>query len=216
MKPNLESLKMVAKNLLRKPEKIVCVGLGKTGTTSFGEAMSILGYKHCFVGSLGVAFGHENGYMWPIYRSLSKYDSFDDFPWPFLFEMISAKYPASKFVLTRRSSPDAWLRSLQKHYCRTGPTYDKKAYYGYYSPYQNPEHHLDLYRYHNDRVCRFFRGRPNFIELCWEEGHGWEELCGFLGRNVPDRSFPHANVATSVDYEKSRAEADRQLQHFLR
>lgn len=216
MKSNLESLRVAIKNIFRKQEKIICVGLGKTGTTSFGKAMDILGYKHCYVGSVGVAFGHENGHMWPIHRSLSKYDSFDDFPWPYLYEMISAKYPRAKFVLTRRSSADAWLRSLQKHYCRAGPTYDNMAYYGYYSPYQNPEHHLDLYRNHNERVRKFFAGRPNFVELCWEEGHGWEELCGFLGKNVPDDPFPRANVASPLDYEQARIDADSQLKKWFK
>lgn len=216
MRNNLESLRTAIKDLFRKPEKIICIGLGKTGTTSFGEAMGILGYNHCLVGSGGVAFGHENRYMWPIHRSLSKYDSFDDFPWPYLYEMISAKYPRAKFVLTRRVSADVWLNSLQKHYSRAGPTYDNMAYYGHYSPYQNPEYHLDLYRNHNKRVREFFAGRPNFIELCWEEGHGWDELCAFLGRRVPDRPFPRANTASSVDYNKTRADADRQLKKWLK
>ena len=35
------------------------------------------------------------------------------------------------------------------------------------------------------------RSRAPFIELCWEKGDGWAELCGFLGVEAPDAVFPH-------------------------
>jgi len=97
-----------------------------------------------------------------------------------------------------------------------GPDDRLKIFYGYYSPYQNIEHQLNLYKSHNERVRSFFRGNPNFVELCWEEGHGWEELCGFLGKKVPNTPFPKANISPSIDYEKARVEADEKLQSFLK
>jgi hypothetical protein len=34
------------------------------------------------------------------------------------------------------------------------------------------------------------------VELCWEEGDGWPQLCGFLGHAVPEAPFPRMNTAT--------------------
>jgi hypothetical protein len=30
----------------------------------------------------------------------------------------------------------------------------------------------------------------------FEEGDAWEKLCSFLGHEIPDRPFPHANPGT--------------------
>jgi hypothetical protein len=32
-----------------------------------------------------------------------------------------------------------------------------------------------------------------FLDVCWEKGDGWEKLCRFLGRDIPEGPFPHAN-----------------------
>lgn len=39
-----------------------------------------------------------------------------------------------------------------------------------------------------------FKDRQNdLLVVDFTQGAGWEELCGFLGRDVPDIPFPHAN-----------------------
>jgi hypothetical protein len=44
-------------------------------------------------------------------------------------------------------------------------------------------------------VTDYFRGRPHdLLVVDWEAGHGWPELCRFLGRDVPDQPFPRENV----------------------
>ena len=61
-------------------QKVVCIGLGKTGTTSFSHAMVKLGYRHCGHGA------RLPQLQIPGFRSIGRklalmhYDSFDDFP----------------------------------------------------------------------------------------------------------------------------------------
>ena len=196
-----------------RSDKVVCVGLGKTGTSSFARAMQILGFRHCTMGG-----GVNNFYdrkMIKLRMKMASYDSFDDFPWCFLYEQFEQSYPKTRFVLTVRRSPEAWLDSLKKHYCRTGPTFAKYVAYGYFSPYQNLKHHLSLYKDHNEKIRQHFKGSPNFLEVCWEDGDGWEELCGFLGVEAPRRPFPRANVAPEIDYGQARRRADEMTADLL-
>jgi hypothetical protein len=195
----------------KKKQKIVCIGLGKTGTTTFSQAMIELGFKHCGHGSRLPKVGKSIG----VNMALRYYDSFDDFPWPYLYKKIAKQYPSSKFVLTRRSNSDAWLKSLKKAYARKGPTFEKLENYGYFSVFQNPDHHVRLYESHIAEVRNFFAGSPRLLEVCWEEGDGWQELCGFLGMQTPEIEFPVANKAKEIDYTKARIEADRNLQKKL-
>jgi hypothetical protein len=201
--------------ILKNKQKVVCIGLGKTGTTSFSQAMIELGYRHCGHGArlpkLGTSLGLDLG----INLALRYYDSFDDFPWPYLYRKISLKYPNAKFVLTRRKSSEVWLKSLEKAYSRKGPTYEKFENYGYFSVYQNPQHHVRLYESHLNAVRSYFSGSPKLLEVCWEDGDGWNELCGFLGKNVPKTPFPIANKATKIDYELAREKANSELKKKL-
>lgn len=45
---------------------------------------------------------------------------------------------------------------------------------------------------HNEAVRRTTKGAGKQM-LEFELGNGWEELCGFLGKPVPDIDFPHVN-----------------------
>ena len=196
-------------------QKIICIGLGKTGTTSFSQAMIELGYRHCGHGASLPKLGSNIGLNIGINLALKYYDSFDDFPWPYLYRKIALKYPNAKFVLTRRKNPDVWLSSLKKAYCRKGPTYEKFENYGYFSVYQNPEHHLRLYQSHLDKVRSFFLGSPNLLEVCWEDGDGWKELCGFIGVETPQIPFPIANKASDIDYDLAKEKSDIELKKIL-
>ena len=42
------------------------------------------------------------------------------------------------------------------------------------------------------------------IELCWERGDGWAELCRAIGEPAPDEPFPHANRGRDKQRRKQR------------
>ncbi len=62
-------------------------------------------------------------------------------------------------------------------------------------PNDAPDLWLAEYERHNEAVREFFAGTDRLLEVCWEEGDGWPQLCGFLGVPVPDVPFPHSNPA---------------------
>lgn len=176
----------------RKPF-VFCIGLGKTGTSSFAAAMRRLRYPHATGGHLpsSRAFGRTTA------TAFERFLSFDDNPWPLAYQSLDRVFPNARFVLTRRRTPDVWLVSLQKHYCVTGPTAAKRYLYGYNSPYCNPKHHIDLYNSHLTAVRSHFDEQPErFIELCWEAGDGWSQLTQFLCLPSRNGKFPFANRRT--------------------
>lgn len=112
-------------------------------------------------------------------------------------------FPGSKFILTVRKSQEKWFESLKNHSMVTHPTnHCRKLAYGYNFPHKHEKEHIEFYNRHNENVHSYFQGRDDdFIELCWENGDGFKELCGFLGYSVPNLPLPHANKGRNEEYQ---------------
>ena len=124
----------------------------------------------------------------------SVYDSCEDWPWPLFYQELDLAFAGGKFILTVRLNSNIWYESLCQHALLTGPTEYRKHIYGHYMPQGNKQACIDVYEHHNHSVRQYFKDRPNdFLEVCWENGHGWEELSSFLSLPKPDLPFPHAN-----------------------
>lgn len=102
-------------------------------------------------------------------------------------------YPEGKYILTVRTDADTWYDSVlrwneRKNGFSHAPKMRKQrvAMYGSEQPKPWWKHR---YQAHN----RALRRLPNCLEVCWERGDGWAELCGFLGCEVPNEEFPWIN-----------------------
>jgi hypothetical protein len=182
----------------RSGVKIFCIGLNKTGTTSLGEALMALGFRH--LGHRGrLMRAWIEGDMAPIFKAADRHDSFDDWPWPLIYRQLFERYEQAKFILTRRHSAEAWVESLKGHAERTDPDGNpRRAIFGHDYPHGREPEHIAFYDAHNAGVRAFFRERDaqdQLVELCWEEGHGWPDLCAFVERSTPDTPFPHISPA---------------------
>jgi hypothetical protein len=216
--------------------KVFCIGLGKTGTTTFGSFMEDLGYKHHpTICAYGLAC-YRSGNFDRLFDIADNYDSFDDFPWPLLYKELADQYPDAKFVLTTREDADVWYKSLCKHYDRTGPTLAKRLSYGVYSPHEDPDYHKDFYLSHNRNVEQFFNGTGRLIQICWEKEGEAERLLEFLEEKpsatvrvshlknlngwTPKQEIAYLMKVGQVDHAEKRAafhsEADEEIyQWFL-
>lgn len=178
--------------------KIFGIGLNKTGTTTLGTCLQILGFRHSSF-DLQLLKQVAVGELEPLFAAVDSHDSFEDWPYPLVFEELDRRFPGSRFILTRRSSPERWLASLSGHALRTDPfigTRSRSLAYGDPYPQLNPPGHLLHYRRHLERVRAYFQHRPHdLLEVCWEEQASWAPLCAFLQRPVPDAPFPHANAS---------------------
>lgn len=173
--------------------KIVGIGLNKTGTSTLGECFEHWGLKHVSYSAEAFDLWRENR-LDELLGWVERYESFEDWPWPLIYREIDERFAGSKFILTRRRSPDAWFRSLCKHAEHTGPTAFRHRIFGHDMPHDHRDDHVSVYERHLKEVRAYFRERPgDLLEVCWEEGHGWDELAGFLGYERPEIPFPHAN-----------------------
>ncbi|MFP4004907.1 MAG: sulfotransferase family protein [Alphaproteobacteria bacterium] len=189
-----------------KRPKVFGIGFPKTGTSSLGRALQILGYRV----QRGVNINRP-GRPWvepPVTREklaalalprCGEYDAFEDFPWMALYREADEAFPGSKFILTVRD-PDAWQGSVKRHFpeinvapllflCGTdGPTAAHSRF-------------LEAYHAHNEAVRNYFRGREEDL-LVWDVDRAdWPGLCDFLGRRRPLlRSYPHANRAAMREW----------------
>ena len=173
--------------------KIFGIGFHKTGTSSLGTALTTLGYRVA-----GAQRVHDRNVgrdaLATAVDLVPRYDAFQDNPWPLLYEEMDERYPGSRFILTVRPT-DAWIASVVKHFGSTS-TPMREWIYGMGAPLGHEEVYVRRYDEHNEAVLHHFRNRPDdLLVLRVTDGDGWEPLCQFLGRDVPDEPFPHANPA---------------------
>ncbi|MCB1323082.1 MAG: hypothetical protein KDK34_22690 [Leptospiraceae bacterium] len=162
------------------------IGLPRTGTTSFCDAVTMLGYRKV---------KHN-----PRYEHLNDLEAASDAGCAIYYKYLDFKYPDSKFILAMRDL-DSWLDSAEFIYTKYPATHKDIAIlrrmYLYESVTFDRRKFRDAYeRYHED-VFRYFRKRPaDLLVLRLIDGEGWEKLCPFLNLPVPTEPFPHKNKRT--------------------
>ena len=176
--------------------KVFCIGFHKTGTTSLEVALKKLGYR--VRGSFGTKDPDIANKVFEMACAMvPDYDAFEDNPWPILYRELDERYPGSKFILTRRPA-EAWIRSQVKDFATT-ETPMRRWIYGEDAgcPEGNEDTYIARYERHNREVLEYFRDRPDdLLVIDLPNNDGWTRLCAFLGHEVPDEPFPHANKAS--------------------
>ena len=177
------------------PFKVIGVGFHKTGTKTLAACLETLGFRNRSLDREAFALWRL-GEVEAVLAMMELADSFEDWPWPFLYREASERFPDARFVLTTRRDEATWLESLALHVERHGRTsFNYRKYiYGVDDPRAEPQRFLEVYRAHNAAVRTYFADRPGRLpEIRWEDGLGWAPLCRFLGQPVPDVPLPHLN-----------------------
>jgi len=186
--------------------KVFCIGLNKTGTSSFGAAMRLLDYKVLgwtgFSATLTLRW-HEGHFGGEAKRAIAAHDAFEDLPWGLWYREIDELVPDALFVLTERATPAIWLDSIQRHIARGSAWVGHYLVYGSYDPVGDSDKYLARYIAHAAEVEAYFANRPGkLLTVSWDRGDGWTELCRFLGHpSVPEQPFPHINQAPQQEPE---------------
>lgn len=199
-------------------QKIFGVGFQKTGTTSLGTALSKLGYSVCGYAPFR-PFASKPDFSFEELRALAfsladENDAFKDTPWPILYREMDERYPGSKFILVERST-DKWIASACKDF-QSHPNEIHRHIYGVASPVGNEQIFIERYERHNNEVKSYFRDRPDDL-LCMHLDRGevtWENLCNFLGFDIPDEPWPHANTAKDKKKLMFRQKIKRNLRRI--
>jgi hypothetical protein len=204
-------------------EKVFCIGLNKTGTTSLEKALGDLGYR---MGSQPHGESLLKNYLardfLPIIELCKTADAFQDIPFslPYTYVLLDHYFKNAKFILSIRDTPEQWYRSavnfhsnaffqgvrpteamLKTHsYRYEGFMWDAQfgvipALRAKNDPY-DMEAHLDFYNAHNESVRVYFNGKTNLLEINLAQPDSYLQMCEFLGRKPVADSFPWLNRST--------------------
>jgi hypothetical protein len=192
-------------NELKGHQKVFGLGLSKTGTSSLGEALNILGIKT-------IHWPHDQRTYDELRNAnfrlsiLEEYQGIADIPVAPYYAQLDRIYPNSKFILTVRDE-DSWLRSAETHWrlmtetsgARGPETELEREFTEFISACVygtikfNRDRFLYVYNTHLRNVCDYFKERrEDFLVMDICGGDGWEQLCRFLGSPIPRVRFPHA------------------------
>ncbi|KAJ7937000.1 P-loop containing nucleoside triphosphate hydrolase protein [Mycena leptocephala] len=177
------------------PMQVLGLGFSRTGTSS----LEMLGYvqtnhgRHVFANPFEMDMWIEAmnaRFDWD--RMLGHCQAVADMPHFLFSQNVIEAYPDSKVILTLRD-PDSWWKSIEA----TGVTVPKVmrlftvAFFGEVDP-QADEAETAKVRFlaHYDEFGSLV---PKERLLEFDVKEGWEPLCKFLGKAVPDTPFPRIN-----------------------
>jgi len=193
---------------------VIGAGFGRTGTLSLKQALEQLGFGRCYhmMEVFGIP-GHAA--LWSAAADGEPVDwdaLFEGFgatvDWPstYFWRELADHYPEAKIVLGVRD-PDAWYTSVTNTIYRamtaspeTLPpaVADQLAMArklvlerSFDGRFEDRDHAIDVFERHIEAVKRAIA--PERL-LVYEVGSGWEPLCGFLERPVPDAAYPRSNT----------------------
>ena len=200
--------------------KIICAGVGKTGTKSIAKALRHLGLtvfdweEQTFDFQDHWVDVFQNGAQLDVKRVYQHADAIVDAPGNFFWEEILEAYPDSKVILSEREE-DSWLKSAvnqlqvieavisRRFLCVLSPTSRKRLFVTYsvinaLVGSANPKSGFILrkrYREHNHRVKSLV---PPEKLLVYNVKQGWKPLCDFLGCEVPTIALPHESIKGEI------------------
>jgi len=182
-------------------QKVFCIGFQKTGTTSLGKALAILGYRVCGYAPFHSLREYEGSDVWDIASVRAcllsnEYDAFQDTPWSLMYRDMDTLHPNSKFLLVTRET-SSWIKSVVRDF-EAWPNALHQHIYGVPHPTGHEAIWIERYEQHNAEVLEHFAGNPNFVHLNLNKGEvNWENLCNFLEQELPDNPWPYENKGGS-------------------
>jgi hypothetical protein len=186
--------------------KVFCIGLNKTATVSLHTALEILGIRSLHWGGPETrqqvlrALGDGAPLLSYLDPSIVAFSDIEDLTYN--FDRLDREYPGSRFIFTVREL-DPWLDSRETHVRHNRAQYEHGRYDGTFLDVDRDGWAAD-YRQHARRVSEYFAARPDdLLVLDIPGGDGWEPLCRFLRRPVPDVPFPWRNRSAAWDEVES-------------
>ena len=196
------------------PLGVIGAGFGRTGTLSLKGALEHLGFGPYHM--IEVIDRPEHVDFWQRAAAgtavdwdeiLAGYRAAVDWPACSFYAELAARFPEAKVILTARD-PERWYQSAwQTIFPRiTRPVSPDDALawarirmqrkivieQAFGGDIEDREHALAVFRQH---VAEVQRAIPPERLLVYRVADGWEPLCRFLERPVPDQPFPHVNAS---------------------
>jgi Sulfotransferase domain len=191
--------------------KVFGIGLNKSASSSLLDAWDVLGHRQ------QIYWPEADPYRTPMVMSafdknyklmfdrVDRFTYFKDRPfnvWD-TYKILDKHYLDCKFILTTRDenkwwdSVDRWLNNLipNHHTTEQMRLHKIEVYKHHFGATEfDKDQFISYYRQYNQEVRDYFKGKDNFLEMDIPAGDGWNVLCPFLGEDIPNVAFPHANI----------------------
>ena len=195
--------------------KIFVLGYNKTGTISLSQSLQILGYSVLHTGSnnfmeILMKFSNNLELGMGILDGIDKYDCYLDYPIyePTVFSHIVDEYPDAKYISLTRNLDDYVEAVLQDKIKRLKRgSFDNWNWLGVgdeevfknYPDYQKQWIKGRTEFKHDSNINLLFKNNINYLNMnICDNGDGWEKLCKFLDKDIPDVDFPHRNKSIKI------------------
>ena len=187
--------------------KVIGAGFPRTATWSQKLALEHLGFGPCY--HMSEALEHPE--HWPLWETAAAGGSVDwavlfqgwvsttDAPACHFYRELANDFPDAKVILGVRDE-ERWFASTQNtilsgqvagfHAARGSLPMVEAVGWGTDPRLRDKAWMLDRYRRHNAEVASTI---PAERLLVYDPADGWEPLCRFFGRPIPDEPFPRVN-----------------------
>ena len=196
---------------------VIGAGFGRTGTLSLKFALETLGFDKCYH-MMEVMLNEHHVELW---RQAARLENVDwhalyqgyratvDWPSASFWRELRLVYPDAKLILTLRDSEQwytsvmntIWKRSataLPEGKRRGDPEMIERAMMSHEVIWNgvfggrmdDKDHVIDCFESHNQEVIDTV---PADQLLVYRPGDGWEPLCEFVEKPVPDSDYPRVN-----------------------
>jgi hypothetical protein len=214
--------------------QVIGAGMGRTGTLSLKHALEELGYTKTHHMMEVIENPEQLPYWIEMhYKRKSDYDAMFkgfaamvDFPGAIYYKEFMEQYPDAKVILNVRD-PEKWYKSVndtiyniprgfqrvmmkavglfkpQVKYMATFFDYvDNLLWNGFFEgKFEDKEFTIKKF---NDWTEEVKRTVPPEKLLVFEVSQGWEPLCAFLNKPIPDKPFPRVNDTVEFNERKKR------------
>ncbi|MCA1752797.1 MAG: sulfotransferase [Cryomorphaceae bacterium] len=178
--------------MFRKPTytgKVFCIGYNKTGTTTIGKSLEMLGYRNSSFNKKVWRKYYKKNQIDKVLKYTARFDSFDDLPWlkEDMIPILDREFPNSKFIYLTRDE-ESWQQSLRNWKLKTTGAHPDLAI------------ELEAFRKHKAFVLDYFKDRSadDFIILDVRDKKGFKKLAEFLGQETEREAFPHFNETKAI------------------
>ncbi len=198
--------------------RVIGAGFGRTGTMSTKVALQQLGFSPCLhmidllAGNQDLAqtfYDAKLGKPVDWASELADWDATVDWPGCTFYKELMATFPDARVILNVRD-PESWYKSMNDTIYAAAMSFGDMpemrerpatkmiqtiVWEGdLEGRFADKQRALEIFDQHNREVREYV---PSERLLVFDVKQGWEPLCTFLGVDVPQQPFPHANDTES-------------------
>jgi hypothetical protein len=193
--------------------QVIGAGFGRTGTATLRDVLETLGFGPCHH-MRDLIIDPTKADPWArLTRGedvdwdevFAGYNSACDWPSSDYYRQLAAHFPDAKVILTIRD-PESWFRSCSQtifsdlnliiHKDQSDLGRAMRAILARNFAGRADDHDTCIAAF-KERTDEVIRTVPPDRLLVYQVSEGWEPLCRFLGKPVPDAAFPVSNTTES-------------------